>query len=454
MATNSYVRVPPDGAGKRINTITNIVDSVSVETQVVHVADHDNPEQVQKVDAHGASLMTFYEGPPGLDPYGNLRVSSRELLAKYDFSLGNGDEHFSTELDGGAQCVQDPQYSVSILDGTTSATSSIARTTDHYHVHQPGSGQLVGINLFMNNSGIVNNVRKWGLFDADDGLYWELDGTELAVEIRHTTGGILDSSNVPRNEWNGDKLDGTGDSGMILDLTKNNYYWMDFGWPNHSVRFGVMGPDGLRIVCHTFYTANLTAYPYMTFATLPIRFENYNEAITTSACQMRVVSVAVYAEGRVSERYHKYADMANTTARAFTTNLPVLSVRANDKYPNTEIWNLGETIFQNLAIYSTAPAKIVLQKNTALSNPTWTLPGVSSLAGDIGATAVASGIELASYMVPSGVSNWFLEPYFETTRLGVHSNADDTLPIWSFVASSLTGGAGQMILALTYKEPI
>ncbi len=57
MGTNSYVQVPPDSTGKKLNTQQHSVSGNTVETQVFHLADHTNPSHLQHVDAQGQASV-------------------------------------------------------------------------------------------------------------------------------------------------------------------------------------------------------------------------------------------------------------------------------------------------------------------------------------------------------------------------------------------------------------
>jgi hypothetical protein len=72
--------------------------------------------------------------------------------------------------------------------------------------------------------------------------------------------------------WNGDKLDGTGASGLTLDLTKPQILWIDFEWLGvGNVRCGFI-INGQYIVCHTYQTANVYwNFCLYTTAILPIK---------------------------------------------------------------------------------------------------------------------------------------------------------------------------------------
>jgi hypothetical protein len=103
------------------------------------------------------------------------------------------------------------------------------------------------------DTGKANVVRRWGYFDEENGLFWELDGTTLyAVQRSSTTGSVVDTR-VAQANWNRDSLDGT--IRYDLDVTKTNLYWMDFQWLGVGiVRFGVYENDGTKTTCHVLKT--------------------------------------------------------------------------------------------------------------------------------------------------------------------------------------------------------
>ena len=102
---------------------------------------------------------------------------------------------------------------------------------------------------------------------------------------------------VEQSSWNGDKLDGSGPSGLTLDLTKPQILWMDFEWLGvGNVRCGFI-INGLYIVCHTYQTANVYGTSvYMTTATLPVRYEITNTGTTASSSSLKQICSSVVSE--------------------------------------------------------------------------------------------------------------------------------------------------------------
>ena len=81
----------------------------------------------------------------------------------------------------------------------------------------------------------VSLTRLWGVGDSSDGFFIECkgdgDGDRLSVLYRNSAGnGLTFEKRVPRSEWTGDKLDGTGQSKQSLDLSQTFMTMIEWGW--------------------------------------------------------------------------------------------------------------------------------------------------------------------------------------------------------------------------------
>jgi len=100
-----------------------------------------------------------------------------------------------------------------------------------------------------------------------------------------------------RSLWNGDKLDGSGPSGITLDLTKAQIMWMDIEWLGvGTIRTGFV-INGQFIVCHSFHHANIINSTYITTASLPLRYEIFNKTATSGSKTLKQVCSTVISEG-------------------------------------------------------------------------------------------------------------------------------------------------------------
>ena len=127
---------------------------------------------------------------------------------------------------------------------------------------------------------------------------------------------------VAQEDWNIDKLDGTGPSGITLNSSKAQILWMDIEWLGvGSVRIGFV-IDGAFIHCHTFHHSNIIESTYITSGSLPLRYEIANTGITTSTSNLKQICSSVISEGGYNLNGIQQAiGIPITTPRTLTSDL-------------------------------------------------------------------------------------------------------------------------------------
>lgn len=234
---------------------------------------------------------------PGVasDSFGRLRVS--EPFTLFDSSHRYDDNGlWSTVTNVGGTAVFNEDQGLIDLNVTAALDSEVIRETIKVFSYQPGKSLLVMSTFVMSpaKSGLRQRV---GYYGGDNGFYLEQNNSSIAfVERSIVTGSLVDAPVLQAN-WNGDKLNGTGPSGLTLDLTKAQILWMDLEWLGvGSVRMGFV-INGQFIVCHTFNHANLIASTYITTASLPLRYEIRNNTATSGASTFKQICSTVISEG-------------------------------------------------------------------------------------------------------------------------------------------------------------
>ena len=174
--------------------------------------------------------------------------------------------------------------------------------------------------------------QRIGYYGDANGMYVELDVSTLNLVERTSVGGSLVETRIAQASWNGDKLDGTGASGLTLDMTKAQILWMDIEWLGvGSVRMGFI-INGQFITCHTFHHANIIASTYITTASLPLRYEIKNNTGTTGSSTLKQICSTVISEGGYELRGLQQAVQTPITAPVDLptpagTFYPVISIR-------------------------------------------------------------------------------------------------------------------------------
>jgi len=333
----------------------------------------------------GTSDTSFF-APTQSDAFGRLRVSNPYTL--FDGGLRYFDNTYKwDQQDTGSASSSFLPNESSILMNATGAGSAI-RQSKQVFSYQPGKSLLVLLTFVM-NAPTAGVTQRAGYFGAENGVYFEVAGTTKNLVIRKSTSGSVDDTTekFPQNLWNGDKLDGTGASGITLDVTKAQIFWTDIEWLGvGTVRCGFV-VNGQFIVCHSFHHANILNKVYMTSATLPLRYELIS---TGPAASMRAICSTVMSEGGHSNRSFTRAigtaltgkDLSNTAYRPLVCLRMKSTALDSIVVPTAfDVYGLQQAAF----VY-----RIIL--NPTLTSASWTSAGAdSTVEYDISATALSGG---------------------------------------------------------------
>lgn len=233
------------------------------------------------------------------DAFGRLRVSDPFTLfdtqARY-FDHGQ----FASNTSGTANVVYVAAQSSWQLNVGTASGDSVLRETVKPFPYQPGKSQL-SLNTFCFSTPKPNLRQRVGLFDSNDGVFFENDGTYNYFVIRSGSTGV--EERIRQDAWNGDQLNNTGPltnpSGITLYPDRTQILFADVEWLGvGSVRVGFV-INGAYVICHQFNHANQPGNTkvYMTTATLPIRYEITNTGVTANASMMTQICSSIISEG-------------------------------------------------------------------------------------------------------------------------------------------------------------
>ena len=229
------------------------------------------------------------------DAFGRQRVSNP--LTLFDSSHRFKDNGlWNTATTGTASATFNANQGLVDLTVNSAINAEVVRETTKVFAYQPGKSLLV-MNTFAMEPAKTGLRQRVGYYGASNGMYVELDGSTLNLVKRTSIGGSLAETRVVQSSWNGDKLDGTGPSGLTLDISKAQIFWMDIEWLGvGSVRLGFI-INGQYITCHTFHHANIITSTYITTASLPLRYEIKNTAETSGNSTLKQICSTVISEG-------------------------------------------------------------------------------------------------------------------------------------------------------------
>lgn len=338
-----------------------------------------------------------------LDAFQRLRVSNPFTLFECQMRYQENGK-FNTKLIGGGTTQYNINESTLSLKTTTASGDKVIRETKRVFPYQPGKSLLI-MNTFA-FSPLQSNVRqRVGYFGAENGIYFEANGTELAFVLRSKSSGNIDETRrYVQSTWDGDTFDGQGASGVILDPTKSNIFWMDIEWLGvGDVRCGFV-VAGEFVIAHTFHNENVIGTTYMTTACLPIRYELENTGTTATSNEMRQICSTVISEGGFQGRSFNYSvgrDFTNLRdLPSANVMYPVLSIRLKpDRLDSIVLPDVVDI----LGVTNNASYKYQLRLNASVPGNNWANVSVTSpVQYDFSATSMTGGTILNSGYVVTG----------------------------------------------------
>lgn len=324
------------------------------------------------------------------DAFGRLRISEPHTLFDNSFRYPGAETRWNNKRTGTTTVAHNANQALMDLTVGTASGDEIIRETDRVFGYQPGKSLLI-MNTMTFAAPKANLRQRVGYFGKYNGIYVEQDGFDKYIVKRSYVTGSIDNTRVPQSQWNVDKLDGTGASGINLDLSKSQIFWIDIEWLGvGSVRSGFV-VNGQYIICHIFHHANDITGTYITTATLPIRYEITNTGATGSSSTIKQICSTVISEGG-----HQQLGVTRGASNPITgknlTNIidnPMVSIKLRAAHTDAVVIPRLVTLY---GLQNTPFIYKIIRSGT-LTNPSWSLTDSgSAVEYDLSATAVSGGI--------------------------------------------------------------
>ena len=263
------------------------------------------------------------------DAFGRLRISSPFTAFDSSHRFADNGLWATSSATGGTSAFNSSQGLVD-LSVTSSAGSEVIRETIKVFAYQPGKSLLI-MNTFVMSAAKTGLRQRVGYYGVGNGYYLEQnDSTVSFVERSSVTGAVVNTP-VTQASWNIDPMNGSGPSGITLDLTKAQILFTDLEWLGvGTVRIGFV-INGNFYTCHKFHHANLIDSTYITTASLPARYEITNTSATIGTSTLKQICSTVISEGGYELRGLQQAvGTPITTPKTLTTAgtfYPMVSIR-------------------------------------------------------------------------------------------------------------------------------
>lgn len=322
------------------------------------------------------------------DLFGRVEVATPTTLFDSKFDISDRSDKWNAE----GTTAHDPSRARIVLTVAALSNTTSARQTRRSIIYQPGKQQS-GVMTFRLGSPAAGITRRVGLFESQHGIFLEQTVGGLSFVIREDGAA---SESASQANWNADKLDGTGASGVILDQTKCQilviaYEWLGVG----TVSCGFFH-QGEVIWAHHFHHANVVTQVYVSTPNAPIRYEISNDGTGAESTFDQICST-VYSSGGVQNQ-GRVRSVDRETTPLTTLNdsdiYPLLAIRLSDVRANCVIENLSVMSTDNTALWQWQLILNPTVAGTALSFSTYS--EFVDVARPTNATKVSGGTLLGS----------------------------------------------------------
>lgn len=357
---------------------------------------------------------------------------------------------YSTSSVTGGTITHVPNESSIQMAVTTSSGSFARLRTNEYFRYQAGKNTVLLTSVYHSNTGNTNQIRRWGLFDDNDGLFYQLSGQSFSLVRRSSTSGSVSEQSISQSLWNVDKMNGSGPSGINLDITKSNIYEIHFQW----LGAGIVRWYIDNYLVHVMNNYNTFASPYIKRAVLPLSWEVENTAASTAA-NMKYICSSLSSEGGHTPPFFTFTAYTATAKTVSTTEIPLLTIRPAALF--NSITNRGVMV-PILMAGSTegARASYRLVLDGTLTGASYVSVDSKSIAEyDITATALTGGTTLFKGFMGNSNDQFTIdiskifEGQFRGLMRKVFATSANTLTL---MAVNEAAGSTSMLANLTWRE--
>jgi hypothetical protein len=244
-------------------------------------------------------LTDILAGMGTIDTFGRLRISENRTLFTSQYTQNKSPEKYNEIISNASGSAS------SVFNSTTASVSMnvgkndfIIRKTRRNMVYYPGKSQQILVSGIMSIQ--TNVTKRMGYYSSNftspyaprNGLYFETSGGNIFACI--VNNGSITA--IQQSNWNNDKLDGTGTSGIVLDPTKTQSFYIAFSWISGQVDFGFYFGNQL-IIAHSYVHTNAATFNFMATPNLPITTEIRGANINGTSGSLVHICSSVSTEG-------------------------------------------------------------------------------------------------------------------------------------------------------------
>jgi len=390
------------------------------------------------------------------DAFGRLRVSSPHTIFDSKQIHDNHPLFWDDQEETGSGTTS--TYTKATASTTISVSANTAgkrtRQTFERFNYTPGKSHLVmftGI-IGAGGSGITQEII-YG--DESNGVGFGVVDGVLRVFARSSTSGSAVDNPTNQSDWNLDKMDGTGISGVTLDLTLVQFWFLDFEWLGAGrVRFGLF-IGGEPVYVHEILNANVATVIYMSTPNLPLRYSIENDGTGAAASLVQLCNSVITEGDFLDLGDNRYASNGITFINANTAGLiyALCAIKlksthldASVKIVDISVMSITSTDFEWLLILNPTSASALTFNDETNSSLQFAV-GENS---DPSASTLTGGTQVAGGYIKADKSTGDVSQDLDSI-LTLGSKIDGT-PDEIYLAVRPIGANANVVGGFTYKD--
>lgn len=283
-------------------------------------------------------------------------------------------------------------------------------------------------------------------------------GAGVTASFATTLEGVSSTDTfIPRSTWNGDKLDGTGASGVTLDPTKGNVFQIDIqylGFGAVTFKVEVVATDGNNadfVTVHTIKFPNTRTSTSITQPSFPFTMTAYSAGSTTDL-SVSTASLAGFIEGQIRLTGPRASFSDTSTAVTTGAYYSLFTIRNSYAHAHSITEKANQSIVNILSFGgahddATPIIYYLLRNATLVGTPnftSWSTDSCIYVDTDATTATIADNGQIIQ-VLPVGASGSVIIPLEDTTTL----QPGETLTV---AATAVTGTSTYTIATLNTRE--
>jgi len=258
-----------------------------------------------------------------------FKISPYQTVFFNTFQYGKETDVWDERVVGVGTATFNANASNVIMQVGSTAGSKVIRQTKNVMRYIPGRGATLAFAIRLEQPQ-VGIRRRFGLFDDNNGIFFEDNGGTYSYVIRSSVTGIVTETRVYRDEWNGEKFDGNGWTGVTADPTKQQMISINYEWYGAGIIQFAWLMKNETVASHTFENSNTNPGVWCSTPFLPIRVEIENVTGVAGTHYLYQGSNSLIQEGE-PEKLGTLLSISNpitgTTMASANTFYPIISIR-------------------------------------------------------------------------------------------------------------------------------